>query len=105
VGVCSRKSPFYRWRPTRALATGEVRVATKNHSSGISQTNNIEAEPISGEPELPVGAFLIVDGTRLFPLEQSVDQHRGGDRINHLVIDDERISRTHAQLRVVQVNM
>ncbi len=99
AGVCFPKGPFLQVQVDTALATGEVRVATQNHASGISRTSNMVAAP-SGETKGPEGAFLIVDGTRLFPLEQPVI-NIGRRPDNQLVIDDARISRTHAQLRLV----
>jgi hypothetical protein len=99
AGVCFPQAPFLELQEDAALATGEVRVATHNHPSAISQTSDIEAEPDIGSPALPAGAFLIVDGTQLFPLTQAVI-NIGRRPDNHLVIDDARISRTHAQLRV-----
>ena len=52
-------------------------------------------------PATPQEAFLIVDGVRIFPLE-SVVINIGRREDNHLVIDDPRISRLHAQLRLVR---
>lgn len=101
AGVCFPDKPFLQVQVDAALATGEVRVATQNHTSAISRTSDIEVGPNSGESELPAGAFLIVDGTRVFPLEQPV-VNIGRRPDNHLVIDDPRISRTHAQLRAVR---
>ncbi len=50
---------------------------------------------------VPRGAYLIVDGTRVFPLERSVTNI--GRRLdNQLVIEDGRVSRLHAQMRAVQ---
>ena len=100
VGVCFPEEPFLQVQVDAALATGEVRVATQNHVSAIAQTSDLAAEPAS-EAKGPAGAFLIVDGTRLFPLEQPV-VNIGRRPDNHLVIDDARISRTHAQLRQVR---
>ena len=49
----------------------------------------------------PQKAFLIVDGVKVFPLSKSVINI--GRRLdNHLVIDDPRISRNHAQLRAIK---
>lgn len=48
----------------------------------------------------PANAFLIVDGTAIFPLRQAV-VNIGRRSDNHLVIDDPRVSRAHAQLRVI----
>jgi hypothetical protein len=100
AGICFPKEPFLQVQVDPALATGEVQVATQNHASGISRTSNLASVPGSEVKGLPEGAFLIVDGTRLFPLEQPVI-NIGRRPDNQLVIDDARISRTHAQLRLV----
>lgn len=51
--------------------------------------------------EAPPGAFLVVDGLYSFPLEQPViDIGRGAG--NHLLLEDERVSRRHAQLRLIE---
>ncbi len=100
AGVCFPDTPFLQVQVDASLATGEVRVATQNLPSGLTGTSHIEAQAGAGGTELPEGAFLIVDGTRLFALEQAV-VNIGRRPDNHLVIDDPRISRTHAQLRAI----
>jgi pSer/pThr/pTyr-binding forkhead associated (FHA) protein len=60
-------------------------------------------EGAAGETKepLPLNAFLIVDGVKVFPLLESVINI--GRRLdNKLVIDDPRISRNHAQLRSIK---
>lgn len=49
----------------------------------------------------PQNAFLIVDGVKVFPLRQSV-VNIGRRLDNQLIIDDPRISRSHAQLRAIK---
>jgi pSer/pThr/pTyr-binding forkhead associated (FHA) protein len=58
-----------------------------------------EKQPGSAEP-LPENAFLIVEGVKVFPLKEPV-VNVGRRLENHLVIDDPRISRNHAQLRAI----
>lgn len=49
---------------------------------------------------IPENAFLIVEGVKIYPLKDTVINV--GRRLeNHLVIDDPRISRNHAQLRAI----
>jgi pSer/pThr/pTyr-binding forkhead associated (FHA) protein len=49
---------------------------------------------------IPENAFLIVEGVKVYPLKDTVINV--GRRLeNHLVIDDPRISRNHAQLRAI----
>lgn len=83
------------------LAPGEVQVAPCDERGAVSQTTDVAmpAEEPSQTP--PRGAFLIVDGMHVFPLDQPVI-NLGRRPDNQLVIDDTRVSRTHAQLRLVR---
>lgn len=58
-----------------------------------------EKDPKNAEP-LPENAFLIVEGVKVYPLKDAV-VNVGRRMENHLVIDDPRISRNHAQLRAI----
>lgn len=58
-----------------------------------------EKDPRNAET-LPENAFLIVEGVKVYPLKDSV-VNVGRRMENHLVIDDPRISRNHAQLRAI----
>ena len=49
---------------------------------------------------IPENAFLIVEGVKVYPLKDPV-VNIGRRLENHLVIDDPRISRNHAQLRSI----
>ena len=50
---------------------------------------------------IPANAFLIIRGNQIFPLDRSVINI--GRRLdNHVVIDDPRVSRAHAQLRIIK---
>lgn len=84
-----------------ALQAGEVRVAARNSLQDVTPTIGmaVAADP-AGEP-FPTHAFLIVDGVNVFPLELPVI-NIGRRPDNQLVIDDGRISRLHAQLRLVR---
>ncbi|MCS7246730.1 MAG: FHA domain-containing protein [Anaerolineales bacterium] len=53
------------------------------------------------EGQIPQNAFLIVDGVRIFPLDKPV-VNIGRHPDNHLVLEDPRVSRRHAQLRAVR---
>jgi len=53
------------------------------------------------ENSIPANAFLIVDGVKVFPLNEPV-VNIGRRLDNQLVIDDPRISRNHAQLRAIK---
>jgi pSer/pThr/pTyr-binding forkhead associated (FHA) protein len=59
----------------------------ESHGANVAQT-------------IPVGAFLVVDGVQIVPLTQAV-MSIGRAPENDLVINDQRVSRQHAQLRAV----
>jgi pSer/pThr/pTyr-binding forkhead associated (FHA) protein len=86
-----------RLLPSRNLAR-EERLAGESpeHTAPLE----IELAAIIPVQPLPPAAFLVVDGVRMFPLEQPVISI-GRDPENDLVIPDPRVSRQHAQLRAV----
>ena len=49
---------------------------------------------------IPPNAFVVIEGGKIYPLVQAVI-NIGRALDNHLVIDDPRVSRSHAQLRAV----
>jgi hypothetical protein len=67
----------------------------------LAATTDMESDVEAGYSEMPDNAFLIIDGVRIFSLEKPVI-NIGRRPDNHLVIDDPRISRSHAQLRAIQ---
>ena len=68
--------------------------------SSVDETNDLQAKSEDDVGTIPEDAFVIIDGTRVVPLNQAVVNI--GRRIeNTLVVDDPRVSRTHAQLRAI----
>jgi len=75
--------------------------------------NSIETEKVSPSPSteqstsdiamapVPPKAFLIVEGTKIFTLDQDIT-NIGRNIDNHLVLNDIRVSRNHAQIRVIK---
>jgi len=95
--------------PTVAIATDdEVLPSDANvlASHRIDPTVDTKATTVeSGDPSqasgVPENAFLIIEGVKVFPLAGQVTNV--GRRLdNQLVIDDPRVSRNHAQLRVIK---
>lgn len=64
---------------------------------------NTDKEPEAPETNgaIPENAFLIIDGVRIQPLKEAV-VNIGRRLENHVIIDDPRISRHHAQLRAIR---
>jgi hypothetical protein len=104
-------NPVIRIAEDPDLATGEIQVVASNSLDNLPQTTDMEldraAPPKTKDGQsnllhaLPRNAFLIVDGTEVFSLNQTVI-NIGRREDNQIVIDDPRISRIHAQLRAVR---
>ena len=91
---------FIQVESREQLLPGEMLVIPYDDTGSISQTSDVAA-PESHTHEIPGGVFLIVNGTQIIPLDRSVI-NLGRRPDNHLVIDDGRVSRTHAQIRLVR---
>jgi len=83
---------------------GEVSVVASHILDPVEETQGMETNQ-SNEPEtndaIPENAFLIIEGVKVYPLKEAV-VNIGRRLENHLVIDDPRISRNHAQLRSIK---
>lgn len=90
-----------RVEPGWGLAPGEVQVRAQDSLNDLSPTTGLSLFSDSIAPMMPQDAFLIVDGVRVFPLDSAMI-NIGRREDNQLVIDDPRVSRLHAQLRVVR---
>jgi hypothetical protein len=81
--------------------TLSVIASFSNESVAETQGLTPETPPDSVSQTIPSNAFLIVGGTQIVPLNRSVINI--GRRLdNHVVIDDPRVSRVHAQLRIIK---
>lgn len=91
--------------PDPALGLGEIKILASQRVDEIAETQGMESQESEDEadapPEqIPENAFLIIHGTKVFPLKKSV-VNIGRRMENDLTIDDPRVSRNHAQLRAV----
>jgi pSer/pThr/pTyr-binding forkhead associated (FHA) protein len=80
------------------LASGEIRVIAWHSSDPLEFTDEFKETPEVEAEQPSINAFLIVEGSRHFPLNQSVVTI-GRLPSNDLVLSDSHISRVHAQLR------
>ena len=88
--------------PDPKLNLDEIQIVASHRIEMIAETQGMETkkDASSKEEKIPQNAFLIVHGTKVFPLNKTMVNV--GRRIeNDLTIDDPRVSRNHAQLRVV----
>ncbi len=91
--------PTVVFSPDPSGARQEVRVEAA-HTPGIVSTTH-EMDPLSPAEMPPPGARLVVEGRRTVPLVEGV-VNIGRRMDNHIVLDDTRVSRRHAQLQVRQ---
>jgi hypothetical protein len=104
-GLAFAASPVVRIVPDPAART--PRITTRFGDGQGEHTGTLEIFPVpspSQDPApsigIPSGAFLIVDGGEIFPLDHPVISIGRGPE-NALVLDEPRISRQHAQLRLI----
>lgn len=101
VGVQFEASPVMTLQTDPLVAIDDLKVISIKKSN-LAETQDKQIEKDDGEESIPVkAAFLIVGGTKVFTLQQAVTNI--GRRLdNHLVVDDPRVSRYHAQIRYVR---
>jgi hypothetical protein len=92
--------PVVHVAPQEGLAEGEFRVRAAGVGESLSQTQTLRKLAESGEHQIPAGAFLIVAGAQIFPLDQPII-NIGRKSDNHLVVENPQVSRRHAQLRAI----
>jgi hypothetical protein len=90
--------PVIRVAADPNLAPGQIRVKARNSWENLPETADLPAERAAIIENTPSNAFLIVNGTNIFPLYQKV-VNIGRRDDNQLVVNDARVSRIHAQLR------
>ncbi len=83
----------------------EVRVVASHKLGPVGETQGVHSAGSGGESDeiagIPENAFLIIEGVKVHPLNESV-VNIGRRLENQLVIDDPRVSRNHAQLRAIK---
>lgn len=83
----------------------EVRVVATHKLEPVAETQGMQNTTLGFTSEensgIPENAFLIVEGVKVYPLNETV-VNIGRRLENQLVIDDPRVSRNHAQLRSIK---
>jgi len=103
AGLRFSSSPILTTAADISMKPGKARVLASFSGEGLAETRGMIPKT-SGDIDsgaIPGNAFLIIQGTKIFPLKQSV-VNIGRRLDNHIVIDDPRVSRNHAQLRAVR---
>ena len=104
VGLTFETAPIITIATDDSFSEGEVSVIATHKLEPVEETHGM-ATNSNNESEandtIPENAFLIIEGVKVHPLKESV-VNIGRRLENHLVIDDPRISRNHAQLRAIK---
>lgn len=83
----------------------EVSIVASHKLEPVADTQGMQTstanEAIDATDNIPENAFLIIEGVKVHALNESV-VNIGRRLENHLVIDDPRVSRNHAQLRAIK---
>jgi hypothetical protein len=85
------------------LPAETIRILASFSSESIADTNGISLDQLAGANpvRIPKNAFMILEGTKIIPLDKAV-MNIGRRLDNQIVITDPRVSRNHAQLRIVR---
>lgn len=97
AGLRFQKPPRIKIRTEDSLKPGTIRVLSYFSHLEVDETEIISLDS-DGENHVPKNAFLIIDGVNVYPLTLPV-VHIGRRMDNHIVIEDLRVSRLHAQFR------
>jgi len=98
VGLVFAQTPKVYVSSNTDVAENAMDVVARISQDGLSETVESTTQMEPGSGNIPKNAFLIVNGVKVVSLKGSVVNigRRSG---NDLVIDDPRVSRSHAQLR------
>jgi len=104
VGLKFETAPTITITTDENYKEGEVGVVASHKLDPVEETQGMDTNT-NNETEandtIPENAFLIIEGVKVHPLKEAVINI--GRRLeNHVVIDDPRISRNHAQLRAIK---
>ena len=103
VGLKIESQPVISITTDDVYSEKEVTIIASHKFEPVEDTKGmtIDAEKDNKNSDtIPENAFLIVEGVKVYPLKDPV-VNVGRRLENHLVIDDPRISRNHAQLRAI----
>jgi hypothetical protein len=102
AGIHFEAHPTINIFPDETLKEGEFTVNAMWKETDLSETQAAEIDlELDLGANVPPKAFLIVGGSKIFTLERDV-VNIGRKLDNHLVIDDPRVSRHHAQMRAIK---
>jgi len=104
VGLKFTSQPTITITTDDTYAPGDISVVASHKLEPVADTQGMQLstnDNIEAGENIPDNAFLIIEGVKVHPLNESV-VNIGRRLENNLVIDDPRVSRNHAQLRAIK---
>lgn len=104
VGLKFTSQPTITITTDETYAAGEVSVVASHRLEPVEDTQGMQNnsnDRTDVSENIPDNAFLIIEGVKVHPLNETV-VNIGRRLENNLVIDDPRVSRNHAQLRAIK---
>jgi hypothetical protein len=101
AGLRFYSEPYLKIAVDPALPQSQIQILAGVSSEPVDDTSTLTFLPGQDSALIPENAFLIVGGMQVFPLKYAV-VNIGRRPDNHLMIDDLRVSRVHAQLRAIK---
>lgn len=100
-GLIFSKHPEIKLSSSLEVGLKEVQISAQISFDYLGETVELHTTVEEKASNIPLNAFLIVNGVKVFPLEKTVI-NIGRQSDNDLVINDQRVSRVHAQLRAIR---
>jgi hypothetical protein len=82
------------------LDPGTINITAQFSLQEVEETSTLMIAK-DGVVQLPEYAFLIINGVQIYPIDEAVI-NLGRRTDNHVVIEDMRVSRVHAQIRAIK---
>jgi hypothetical protein len=101
AGLKFSQPPIVTVSPNSEVERDSIEVVARNSLDMLFKTVKNEIEINRETTKIPLNSFLIVNGSRIFPLSKTVI-NIGRRSTNDLVIEDKRVSRDHAQMRAIR---
>jgi len=100
AGLHFGQHPVVTISPNEDVPADRVDIVSRISAKAMGHTATLDDAAIKSVNAVPQNAFLIVNGTDVFSLDQTVI-NIGRRNNNQLEIDDPRVSRQHAQIRAI----
>ena len=98
AGLHFGQHPVVNISPNEDVAVDRIDIIARLSEKALGKTTDLDGKADENTTSIPLNAFLIINGTEVFTLEEPVI-NIGRRSSNHLPIEDPRVSRQHAQIR------